>query len=374
MIILINIKDNALNMKKALIYLSITALINIIIRIISKNSSAFSEWYAINIYPFITGIFGRITGVLPFAAVEILLYILILSFITGLVLFIKRLIKVPKKRIKTLLSAIVALSCTVSTFMVMFLFGCEINYNRQTFPEQIGLNLEMYSKEDLRRVIDEVIDELNKIVPRIQTDENGMFVMNRDKLNTLSGSSMLRLSEIDEQFNTYYPNPKPVLLSELLFTRTLTCGMFSPFTIEALYNADMPDSEIPFTVCHELSHLSGFMREDEANFIAFLACRGSGDIDFRYSGYVNALVYLINAYYNEVDRDIYIEMRDTIPEQVRFEFFYVSEYWRPYRNTPAAKVSSSVNDVYLKSNGQTDGVKSYGRMVDLLIADYIGRI
>lgn len=33
-------------------------------------------------------------------------------------------------------------------------------------------------------------------------------------------------------------------------------------------------------------------------------------------------------------------------------------------------MAAKVNDSYLKSNRQEDGVKSYGRMVDLLLADY----
>ena len=34
----------------------------------------------------------------------------------------------------------------------------------------------------------------------------------------------------------------------------------------------------------------------------------------------------------------------------------------------AAEVHEQLNDAYLKANGQTEGVRSYGRMVDLLIA------
>lgn len=30
-----------------------------------------------------------------------------------------------------------------------------------------------------------------------------------------------------------------------------------------------------------------------------------------------------------------------------------------------------LNDAYLKANGQTEGVRSYGRMVDLLIAQML---
>lgn len=44
-----------------------------------------------------------------------------------------------------------------------------------------------------------------------------------------------------------------------------------------------------------------------------------------------------------------------------------SEYWKKYE-TPVAAVATTVNDTYLKSQGQTDGKKSYGRFVDLMIS------
>ena len=80
----------------------------------------------------------------------------------------------------------------------------------------------------------------------------------------------------------YYPQPKKTSGLRTPLIRPLT-GVYSPFTLEANYNSDMPDYNIPFTACHELSHLRGFMQEDEANFIAFLACSSSESIDFQYS-------------------------------------------------------------------------------------------
>ena len=44
-------------------------------------------------------------------------------------------------------------------------------------------------------------------------------------------------------------------------------------------------------------------------------------------------------------------------------------YWDQFEG-PIAQISSQVNDSYLKANQQEDGVKSYGKMVDLLLADY----
>ena len=44
-----------------------------------------------------------------------------------------------------------------------------------------------------------------------------------------------------------------------------------------------------------------------------------------------------------------------------------SAFWLQY-DGKAAEVSQTVNNTYLKLNSQDDGVKSYGRMVDLLLA------
>ena len=48
-------------------------------------------------------------------------------------------------------------------------------------------------------------------------------------------------------------------------------------------------------------------------------------------------------------------------------------YWRQFE-TKVAEISDKVNDSYLKANNQEDGVKSYGRMLDLLLAYYSDRI
>ena len=51
-------------------------------------------------------------------------------------------------------------------------------------------------------------------------------------------------------------------------------------------------TNMPFTICHELAHLKGYIYEDEANFIAFMACINSDNLFFQYSGYLNVLNYV----------------------------------------------------------------------------------
>jgi hypothetical protein len=146
-------------------------------------------------------------------------------------------------------------------------------------------------------------------------------------------------------------------------------GIYSPFTVEANYNRAMPPGDIPFSICHELAHLCGYAREDEANFIAFLACRESGVADLHYSGLLNTLTYVLNALYADISLEEYRGLYQKLPEQVLRDLQQNAAYWRSFAG-PVSELSSKVNDVYLKANNQPEGIKSYGRMVDLLLAYY----
>ena len=125
---------------------------------------------------------------------------------------------------------------------------------------------------------------------------------------------------------------------------------------------------IPFTACHELSHLRGFMQEQEANFIAFLACSKSGEDAFAYSGYLSGWIQCMNVLY-KTDYDAWKEVRGTLPPEAEADLRLNREFWAKYDGA-IAEVSNKVNDTYLKANGQKDGVKSYNRMVDLIVAYY----
>ena len=129
-----------------------------------------------------------------------------------------------------------------------------------------------------------------------------------------------------------------------------------PFTMEANVNVDIADYSIPVTMLHELAHQRGFMREDEANFIAYLAGMNSDNLEIMYSSTMLALIISGNVLYGQ----------DGIKKDIRAN----TEYWSKYEDTVISTVSTKINDTYLKANAQADGVKSYGRMVDLLLAKY----
>ena len=175
-------------------------------------------------------------------------------------------------------------------------------------------------------------------------------------------------NQLEDEFPTLWSAsiaPKSIFLSEGMCYLKIT-GIYMPLTLEANANTAIRPDELAATMCHELSHLRGYMEEAEANFIAYLACLKSDDKEFRYAGTLLALIHAKNALY-KADPDKNSEINALLSDGVKRDLTARNAFWQQYE-TPVAQVAESINDGYLKLNQQSDGVKSYGRMVDLLLA------
>ena len=64
-----------------------------------------------------------------------------------------------------------------------------------------------------------------------------------------------------------------------------------------------------------------------------------------------------------------MEIYYSLPEEVLSDLSANNAFWQQYEGKISG-ASSRVNDTYLKANSQTDGIQSYGRMVDLLLGYY----
>lgn len=69
-------------------------------------------------------------------------------------------------------------------------------------------------------------------------------------------------------------------------------------------------------------------------------------------------------------REAWQTIRDALPDTVVADLRADNAYWAQFRGV-VSKVSDTVYDGFLKSNGDTDGSKSYGVVTDLLVA-YFG--
>lgn len=143
-------------------------------------------------------------------------------------------------------------------------------------------------------------------------------------------------------------------------------GIFIPHTGEANVNVDQPALLMLSAAAHETAHYLGIAREDEANFASYLACTHSQDPSISYSGTMLALIHCGNKLY-AADKEKYSALYATYNEGVVRDIRSNNAYWDSFEG-PVEEAATTLNDNYLKFNQQEDGVKSYGMMVDLILA------
>lgn len=350
------------------IYISAAMLITLVLNIVPRRSTVFAEWYSTHIYPALVATVGRLMGLLPFSMYELLIVcgILLLFFVLYRTVYL-----ILKKRFRRILTVYAKLLALLLTVAMLFTLNCGVNYHRRPFSYYSGLEIKARPSGELVELCETLIAEANALVPYIDTVEEPGYGAIFSLVNTDEGTEAVRAMEnlgaIYPVLSGFYPGPKPVLFSRFMSYCFIT-GVYS-FTIEANYNNDVPDHVKAYTICHELSHLRGFMREDEAGFIAYLACIHSDNVNFQYSGILNALSYVLNSIYSNCGMEKYTELYRSMDKQLMRDYTYDNKYWDKFE-TPVAEVADAVNNAYLVANAQTDGVKSYGRMVDLLLAFY----
>ncbi len=332
----------------------------------SARIPAFAQWYAVTIYPVYVGSMGRIMGIFPFSVVEILLYLFILGVVISVVYTLIRMIRAGC----VLMPAIRWLSGVFMAAGVLFFWyalGCGINYHRTSFEEETDYGMAEYTLQELNETCQWLTRTVNELSSEIQRDDNGLMILEEGACDA-AVEAMLSLGQSFAGLDGFYPRPKPVAVSEILSYQSLS-GIYSPFTAEANYNADMISYNIPFAMCHELSHLKGYMEEKEANFIAFLACIGSDRTDFQYSGYLLAWIYCTNTLFDN-DPVQWQDVRTGLAEEVMEDLSANSDFWASYEGS-ISQISDWVNDTYLKANGQSEGIVSYDKMVDLVVSYYL---
>ena len=375
---------------------------------LAARSSAFANAYSHYVYRVLSLGIDSVTGLLPFSVVELLLYATILFVLFDFVKQLRRAIRSGIAR--PLLHFLGHLFLLLSALLVLYVFLCGINYHRTSFSEEAGLSVTIdeggtvYDEADLLALCDYLVTEINdteaQLAASATSDANadaenahtsadsgadeavasainmgGAYIGETQNTPKASAAwlwhagrtgqrAMEKLGQRYRRLSGHYPFPKPLLNTWILSVQQTT-GVYSPFTVEANYNRDIAYYDIPFTICHELSHLRGYMQEEEANFIGVLATIGADDLYFNYSGYVSAWVYAGNAL-ARIDSTAFATLYARINARTRQDMLYNNAYWKQFEGKPA-EAHEQLNDAYLKMQGQTAGVRSYGHVTDLML-------
>lgn len=335
----------------------------IVLEVLARRADGFAEFYAAHVYPIWVNTVGRVMSAFGVSVSEVAVYLLVISIL----LSVLRIIFFAKgERPRRLGRGAMTLVVLASMLCLVYVLNCGINYFRRPFSEVEQFEVKERPVDELYSLCLRLTDDVNSYSGQVLRNKRGQCVLDSD-VNERAVEAMEHLGDTYRCLSGYYPRPKKLMVSQILSVQQLT-GVYSPFTVEANYNRQMTAYNIPFTACHELSHLKGFMREDEANFIAYLACISSDDADFKYSGSLLGWIYATNELYKQ-DKDLYEDVRSRLAEEIDADLKANTAFWAAY-DGKTAELTDKVNDTYLKANAQTDGVLSYNRMVDLMLALY----
>ncbi len=349
--------------KHSLNHLIVLIILYVLINIFSMYENAVETYYSRFLFKYISAVLNRISSLIPLSLSEIFLFIFILFIFIYIILFILKLKKLKHKVfiLGFLGSSLYKLMCFLLFIYISFMLLWGLNYYRVPLASYLD-DAEM-NDENVAIVVNMLIAEANSLKSNIKNDTQ---IHNMNLFISIFKSMNSNFESVYNEFSFlkgfFYSNPKPIFISKLFLYMQIS-GIYSPFTGEANINYPTPSYTLAFTVSHEMAHQRGIAYEDEANFIAYVANYNSKDLDIQYSAALGALMYCLSS----LDKGIlYNSIVKNIDKKVIDDIKYISNFWRVY-DGPVSTVATEVNDTYLKANAQSDGVKSYSKVVNLIV-------
>lgn len=329
------------------------------LRIIAQYPTAIEKYYSNGLYIYISKILNFFFGWIPFSVGDILYAIL------GIVL-IKNIFTTIKNKKIYLKNTLFKIGGYFSILFFVFHLNWGLNYFRQPVHKTLNFEIEKYSANELVDFTEKLIVKINQV--HLSATKNDSFavenVLNKDQIKEVSYA-------VYEKFQQKYPqySHENLKAKHSLFSLPLTymgfAGYLNPITNEAQVNSLIPKNTYPMIVCHELAHQVGIASESEANFIGYLATTNSDDVYFKYSGYLMALRFCLYEIYQK-DPEKFEVLKVELNEGILKDIRQSEAFWEAYQNW-SETYFKNFYDFFLKANKQIDGMKSYNKVVVLLI-------
>ena len=310
---------------------------------------------------------GSLCYRVSFSVMEVLYVLAAVLVLAYVVWNITAVVRARGWRKRRAYSAVLGAVCAGLSVCVATCLLWGVCYYTDTFQDRSGIRAEEVSLPELTAVTAWFAENLAQTADQVPRDEAGTF---NASLNEIFAGS----TDIYQGAEDLFPflefedrAPKRMFFSRVMSAMNFT-GVYFAFTGESNINVDAPACLIPSTIAHELSHQRGIASEQECNFLAVLASTTSGDPVYEYSGWLMGYIHLGNALY-QADPAAWQAIRDSLPDTVRADLASNNAYWASFEGA-AADASQKVYDTILKGYGQEDGIRSYGTVVDLLVAYY----
>lgn len=332
------------------------------IAVFSRYPGAVEKYYSTGLYPVIARGQRLLFGWIPFSVGDLLYGAAVVLLLYRLVRGVRRLVRRQVGH-GWLLRGVGMVVLILLWVYVVFNVLWGLNYNRLGIADQLQLQVRPYTTAELNELTVVVVEELNGLdsMARTHRVDLGRMTLLRD--GAVRGYDSLAAK--DPRFAYRSASVKQSLFSYPGLYIGFA-GYYNPFTGEAQVNMRDPLFGLPYTSCHEMGHQLGYAKENEANFIGFLAARSSPDPAFSYSAYLDLYLYSIRELYFR-DSVLAKGFKGKLAPGVREDLRELQRFNRKYEN-PVEPVIWDLYGRYLRVNRQPHGIVTYSEVTAWLIA------
>lgn len=312
--------------------------------------------------------FEWLMSVIPFSVTEVIVVLSVPALLSLFIIWLVRIIRRPDRRRTAERGCRFAAWC-LSLALLIFMVMDGANFSRIPVGELLELPDGTYTSEELYILTCDLAKKASVAREQLPEDKDGCVT-----LSVKQSEFLLLTDDCYDNLREEYPflrtaawRVKSVKLSHW-WSYTGTTGVYCPWLGEASINTDVPDSELGHTAAHEIAHTMGFAKENECNFLAWLACSVSEQPDYVYSGHLAAYIYCENALY-KTDKELWRQAYSNCSEGMIRDLKQRNAYWKDFEGE-VQESSQKFNDSFIKANGVESGVLSYNEMVGLMLKYY----
>ena len=326
---------------------------------ITHYPNSVEKYYSNGLYPIISKIFRIFLGWIPFSIGDFIYFF-------GGVLIIYSFARFFKTKLFSIKNLVFRVLGVLSVIYFLFNISWGLNYYRLPVQKTLGFENKKVSEEELLNFTQQLIQKINKVHLKITLNDT-LIVENPNEKTEILNQAFSSYNLLEEKYPQIRISKKSVKKS--LFSLPLTymgfAGYLNPFTGESQVNKLIPNNNFVATSCHEIAHQTGIASESEANFVGYLAATNYNNNYFKYSGYLLALRHCLVDVYRS-DKEKFNDLKLTINKGILKDIQQSQKFWNSYQNW-SEKYFKLFYDSFLKVNQQKDGIKSYHKMVSLLI-------
>lgn len=341
----------------------------IVLTILIKWASWYPNWveknYSQGLYPWVAKIQRFLFGWIPISMGDLFYGFLILVILYKTVQFFKA---VFKKRVNRKYF-IAGLQQIIFFFLFMYVFFnlfWGLNYNRRGIAYQLKLEVKPYSIQDLDTLATVIQSRVNYYAQFVTESQRDSF----NKKNRLFITAKEAFVSLEKKYSFFRYAPKSIKPSVYSYLGNYLGfqGYYNPFSGEGQVNTTIPRFLEPFVTTHEIAHQLGYAKENEANFVGFLACRSFESNVFRYSTYFDMYNYTIGEIFRR-DTVLARSFQEKRHPQLVKDVQELKDFYRRYHNFVQDIVMWGYGH-FLRANNQPAGKRSYNEVVSWLIAYY----